>query len=166
MPYALVGVIKGAKVDAPESVACIRDGFATKDEAYAFGREFHETPERKDKYGDLYAEPYGGERWVRPFGGRCFYYARRTLYELREKFRSLCPNGIEPCVRYGERDLIDPDGKTVRGRHGWVEAWNTVFDCGSYVETLSEYRKDDYYKLFNVVPQECHTYDDIKQGFD
>jgi len=144
MKYAVIGVIKNFGADGPEAVVCIKEGFSTRAEATQFAAVYFPTDERKARYEEIYAESYGSDAWT-PDGGRCFYYARRALAENHAVLESYCGRHEMPCYVTAECDLNGPDGKPVRGKHGWVEAGDNVFDCGSYYYQMKRQERAAYY---------------------
>jgi hypothetical protein len=117
--FAVVGVLRSAKVDGPEAVACVKAGFTTHERAVKFATEYFPTDKRKRIYGDIYVQSYEGDIW-KPDGGRCFYYARLALKEQHDRLLSYCGEDDVPRVVIGECNRVAPDGKQVRGKHAWI----------------------------------------------
>lgn len=147
--WAVLGTVATAVEDRRESVECIREGFANKNDAIDFAREYVAIPARERRLVDVHWESYMGEHWQHQ-GGRCFYHASLTLKENYKELETLCVGGPPPVVVIGECDLKEPDDTIIRGRHGWIEAGKFVIDCGSYLRKLTYYEKPEYYARCKV----------------
>jgi hypothetical protein len=164
MPFAVLGVRRGAQEDDSSAVHCLGDNFSSREEANSFAKE--SWPSAKGEFAEVYVEKHAGERWASG-GGRCYVQAYRMLIEHFDELLAAGQLGEAPTLVHGYcRRFKTVLGMPVRSGHAWIEGNGRILDCGSYILKPSLHDKDEYRKEKEVVFAYSYSREDAERLYE